>query len=479
MDSVRVARFTTITLWLIAGGLFIYALLRAYFIPITHDEAFSYLWYAKESFLEIAKSPPPYIPNNHILNTLLFKLSNILLGHNAFTVRLPNLIFYGAFLIYSIRWIKRITINRLLQVAGFLLLNANVYLLDFFALGRGYGLGIAFLFIGMFYLFEWVKTEKNKHLWLSLIGPALATYANFTFLYAYLAILAVSFLLQIKYIHSFKSFLKRLLPLLLTSLALAWLIIIPIKKISGALFGGASGFIDNTIGSLSFSYLYATHAELTDLITYSVVILCIAGWFYIVLQQVLNKQFYRNPLALSGLILFLTFFAQFLQHQILGTPYITHRTALMYFPLFFVFLIYFLLEVYQNRQAFRVFASSFLLVFGLLASFNFVQHMNTERTLEWPYDAHYHKIIFDLDTLRSNQTISLGNSWLFEPGLNFYRETKPLPWLEEVSRDYLFTERDFYLVDFGIHPDFLEENTFAIKEVKRYSTSVVLYQRVQ
>ena len=43
--------------------------------------------------------------------------------------------------------------------------------------------------------------------------------------------------------------------------------------------------------------------------------------------------------------------------------------------------------------------------------------------------------------------ISLGISWIFEPTINFYRQTRKLDWLKEVNRDGYTGSYDYYYVE--------------------------------
>src|SRR5687768_13699820 len=75
-----------------------YTSYRAYVLSFTFDESFSYTAYATRTVPEILGF---YLPtaNNHLLNSLLMKLSDNLFGNHPFALRLPNLLAHAAYLI--------------------------------------------------------------------------------------------------------------------------------------------------------------------------------------------------------------------------------------------------------------------------------------------------------------------------------------------------------------------------------------------
>src|SRR5262245_21326935 len=70
-------------------------LTKAAHIPITYDEAFSYMNYARSfsGFWTL------HIANNHYLNSLAMQISAFMFGNEPFILRLPNIV---SFYIYSL-----------------------------------------------------------------------------------------------------------------------------------------------------------------------------------------------------------------------------------------------------------------------------------------------------------------------------------------------------------------------------------------
>ena len=173
-------------------GLFVYVLLRAVRVPLTIDEAATYLRYLSADFWALFDLS---VANNHFLNTILAKAFILIGGDSEFVLRLPNLLGYSLYLLFSYRIASRFD-NKLMAVGGFLFLNAHPYLLDYFSLCRGYGLSLAFVLgAAHFYisfLLKRCRHEENgmRDLAFALGMAALSVMANFTLLNFYLPLLA-------------------------------------------------------------------------------------------------------------------------------------------------------------------------------------------------------------------------------------------------------------------------------------------------
>jgi hypothetical protein len=172
-----------------------YVIARAILVPITYDEAASYLRYISQDLFAVFSFE---VATNHFLNTLLTRLASMIAGSSEFVLRVPSLMGFGLYLYFSIRILESIS-NRALAVAGLLLLNLNPYLLEYFALSRGYGLSLGLLMGALFFLLRFVTrasvssaelepTEMSR----ALGFACAAVMAGFTLLDAYAGILGVA-----------------------------------------------------------------------------------------------------------------------------------------------------------------------------------------------------------------------------------------------------------------------------------------------
>ena len=144
------------------------------------------------------------------------------------------------------------------------------------------------------------------------------------------------------------------------------------------------------------------------------------------------------------------------QHSLFDTPFLKYRTGLFFVPLFsisVVYLISFCLTI-QNLKGI-----TYYLVFLLSCSVSYhaVGASNSSHVLEWYYDSSTKTMLQDLqDDATDLQTINLGVTWSFEPTLNFYRKIKGLHWIEEIERNRLRGDFDYYYIfdkDLGLLGD--------------------------
>lgn len=182
-------KLLTIAACLLIGGLVV---ARAVLVPLTYDEAASYLRYISQDFLAIFNFE---VATNHFLNTLPTKLVSIIAGDSELALRLPSLAGYGLYLSFSVLILRSIS-ERAVAIAGFVLLNLNPYLLDYFALSRGYGLSLGCLMGALFFFLRFAgarvsgesgRTDAARAL---MFGCA-AVLAGFSLLDAYLGIFVV------------------------------------------------------------------------------------------------------------------------------------------------------------------------------------------------------------------------------------------------------------------------------------------------
>jgi len=127
---------------LVSTALFalVWAVVRAATQSITIDEADSYLlWVARPGHLWAQAS------NNHLLNSLLVRLSTSLFGLSPITARLPALLGAALYVAAALYLTSLITSGRVLRWALFVCLVYNPFVFDFFVAARGYSMGAAFL----------------------------------------------------------------------------------------------------------------------------------------------------------------------------------------------------------------------------------------------------------------------------------------------------------------------------------------------
>lgn len=159
-----------------------YAGYRASTLSMTMDESGTFINHVPKPINHILTNEPIPDGNNHILNTLLIKASVAIFGANSFSVRLPNVFALGLYLFFGLRILLLLKYRPGFLLVGWALLLLNPYLIDFFSLGRGYGLANGFMLGSLYCWFCFLGRSKRKHLIGAFAFAILAVYANFIWL---------------------------------------------------------------------------------------------------------------------------------------------------------------------------------------------------------------------------------------------------------------------------------------------------------
>ena len=456
--------------WLVAsvGGLLLaYTSYRAHALSFTHDESLSYLFHVSRSYQSILFDAGT--ANNHLLNTALMKLFGELFGSHPFSLRLPNLIGHGIYLVFSCLWL-RLFGRPFVLVAGFLALNLNPYLLDFFSLARGYGLSLALLMASLYFMGRTLRSGDLRLERASLIAAALAVLANYTLLNVYLALLGVFNVAALGRALANRSqepglafLLRRNLPAAIVSSLLAGLIFSPLAQLAGGgqlYFGGTQGFWRDTVASLVDRSLYDWSAarEIAQALGLASVVLISAASALLIAKRLRSQphETLSSPLVAACLLLLLAVLSTVVQHHWLDTRYLAGRTALFLLPLFTATAICFWTALRADRL--QRLADCLAGGVALASVVHLLASLNAASVLDWRYDATTEEVVDSLAQQRrsSTQKMALGANWRFAPTLVFYRETRGLPWLQiaenadthhsELDRRGFGSRQDYYYV---------------------------------
>lgn len=237
---------------LLSTLVFIYLLLRAIYVPLVHDEIATFFYYIQQIDVNPLAGANPDA-NNHILNSLLSGISHKYLGYSALSIRLPNLL---SFILYAFfLWkIGQFLSNKWTQVTFYLSLLCAVYFVQFFALSRGYGMSMAFLFGVFYYCLTLYAKSSARNVAFGLVFMILAVFANMSLLplIILLAIVVkVLVLKRFKEYNTFKSVGWIVPSVVFWIVGMYYAIIISFKmKNEGALYyGELDGFWEITVKS--------------------------------------------------------------------------------------------------------------------------------------------------------------------------------------------------------------------------------------
>jgi hypothetical protein len=187
------------SLIIIIGFVFLsLSIYKAAHTAFTHDESFTYLSYVKKSVIGILTMEEPISANNHILNSIGMKVIDKLLAPTPFNLRLPNIFGHLLFIIFSALIINTYK-NSYYKVIAFVLINSNIYLIDFFSLARGYGLSLGFLMAHWYFLYKTAGNIQNKNNFrLMLFALLLAMLSNFSVIYYTISLIVIYLIYEVK-----------------------------------------------------------------------------------------------------------------------------------------------------------------------------------------------------------------------------------------------------------------------------------------
>jgi hypothetical protein len=486
---------------IIAFSLFFYATLRAALLSFTHDESFTYIHYVTAPLKEVF-FPAVISGNNHLLNTLLMKLSMQFFPPTELALRLPNLLGFALYLVfaYLLAFGKdQKPTHPLVRFSAFLLFTLNPYLLDFFSLARGYGLSLG-LFMGyLYYTMKWIgslpathhiTTSPHHHFSLSPCNPGtlsltkasvllfFAVLANITVITLFLASwIALNIIVVSQTVQCKKGIIRFLNLCSLLTASLLILCLFPQMKALIATghidYGGTTGFWSDTIHYLfdkscygkPYRHTVTTIATwlLALALTVSVIRLAFSLFPDKAIPSIRLTSLVSRLTSLVLLLFLLTWLGEYLQFKLFGTPYLMARTALVLWPV--IGLLFLFLRKEQRdketeiqsedqikKSIFQKISLSLChlvtLSLILLLITNFLLTANLKSTLEWRFDADTKTVITAMDRQfhASSSRKKITCTWLFEPTMNFYRTTRNMTWAVPFDREGPFRKTGIHYV---------------------------------
>ncbi len=405
---------------------------KAMFTSITHDEASTWFHHQGSQFFRCLWDANCWrSANNHLLNTLLWQQTTQWLGPGELGMRLPNVLAHLVFLGSSGFLVWQLGHRLWPSLSAFLLLNGNPFLLDFFALARGYGLCVAFVMLALTFWYLYWTRERIAWLVATCVALVLAVLSNFVALNIFAALAGTTLVLNLK---SDRKWQWRSVQVWGgTSLLLALMLHRPIRFLRAAgefqygtnsLWESLETFVKNPL--YSNQYLGEATVPVAMAITFGAFLLvCVA----LVLRWLRHRA---DGAARFGLAVCLAFgasiVAMIVQHYGLDSVYLFNRTATPLMPLLAVALATGLLLT----DARKTWATGLSIVVFVLVGWNLVRSANLRFFREWWYDENTKSVMLYMNDLGNarQQPIRLGVSWLFFPAGEFYRTTIPLPFVE-------------------------------------------------
>jgi hypothetical protein len=321
--------------------LLVYLCLRAFYVPLVHDEAATFFYYIH---------PNNFIPplahsdaNNHILNSALASLTYDLLGNSELVLRLPNLLFAVVYLYFCYR-IATLLKHTIIRWSFILTMLGAHYFIEFFAYCRGYGMSMALILSALWFLIAYMRNNKTKYLITVLLLLLLAVLANLTLLISGMIVMAYLLVQQLFFKASYKKKALHVLLIIIIGIAPSFILtkLLFFMKESGMLYYGEStGFIDATVNSLIKAF-----TGFSGIITVYFI-----GVLFIIMLFLLFLNFWKHkfPEVIKSVpLIFIILIignavAAILLNKFFGVNFPEDRVGLYYFP-FFSCAFYFILD---------------------------------------------------------------------------------------------------------------------------------------
>ena len=178
-------------------GVFAFIIAKAVTVQVTTDEAYTLTILTKETVWNLVSYESSYT-NNHILNSLLCKLSFGIFGMNQVAGRLPNILSFILYFWFVWQFSRRFFKDDFVGLMFVAVMLGNPYMIEFFALARGYGLSIALMMTSIYFAANYVLANHRRSLSISLMCAMLSVYAQFALLHFFLGLNFLIFIFEVQ-----------------------------------------------------------------------------------------------------------------------------------------------------------------------------------------------------------------------------------------------------------------------------------------
>jgi hypothetical protein len=438
-------------------GIFIFIVVKAAIVQITVDEAYTLTILTKESVWDLVSYKESYT-NNHILHSLLCKLSFAIFGMDQVAGRLPNLLSFVLYFSFVWRYSRRFFTDDFVGFMFVAVMVGNPYMLDFFSLARGYGLSISLMMTSIYFATRYVVESDKRSLAMSQLFAILSVYAQFALLHFYLGLNFLIFLFEVqKYINSKnKSNLLRGVSIqFLSFIVLGILVYAPFKAIlkdNQISYYGSKNIWDDSLVSLISGSLYAQgyFSGATVIVFKNLMVVLFILLFINFFQEILKGKAVpiknnnqnsssgidkQNSPTLSlfafGLLLSIVFVIV-VQFYVFGTQYVVDRTSLFLYPIIALNIPTLATFFGQKKQWVGRFVA---VLFTVFCTWHIVRSANLINFQEWWFDKNTLEVIKDMKVeyqkRQNGKPIKLNTHCVLQPAFDYYRQEQHLDWLFE------------------------------------------------
>jgi hypothetical protein len=423
-------------------GILTYLIAKSIVMQITCDEAYTVEILAKQPVWDLITYKSSYT-NNHILNTLLVKgLFFIFNSFDHSLARVPNIAAFVLYFYYCFRFSQRYIVDNWVSFMFIAVMCCNPYLLDFFALIRGYGLSIGLMMASIYFAARFSLDKLQKSLPISIGFSILSVYAQFATLHFYLGLNLFIFIFLLKSYwpnKDKKAFSQGLGVQFLGFFFLSLLTYAPIKAIltdNQIAYYGKDGFWENTMNSMIAGSLYSqgyfSENTVSVFKTLTIVLFFILTAYiaYASGEKTTKKQQQTYPTIFCAFLFVFTALSTILQFHLLGNQYVVDRTALFFYPLFAMLIPTLPLFFGQFKKGVGIFICVLFITFSVN---HIIRAGSLKSYLEWWYDVHTYELLDILkqeyDKTDKKQPLRLNTYWSVHPSFLYHRRKADLQWL--------------------------------------------------
>lgn len=393
---------------------------RAAVQSITLDEALTFLFW-------VHPPGPTYLEphsNNHILNSLLMRVSIWLTGLSHLSVRLPALLGGALYIWASYRLTGRLGTNQFLRISLLVCLVFNPFVMDYMVAARGYGLALGFLALTLDTLAATLESPQPPIRTAILLScfAAIGLSANFSWAYALACLFAASLIAA--WWTTRPPLLRFVAAAALPGLAIILAVCGPVlwNFPRHQLFWGSKSVLETVveIHRSSFDRINPLLAVLEPIKHYAPwALLC---FFLIAIPSLVRKttNWRRDYAAILAGSLAVTALCHWLQFHLFQIPLPYERTALHFVPVFTVMTGAVVAALL--RPAFeRILRNAAIAMLALIGLY-FVGTLRDTHFKEWSICADIRTAfpVIEAECLRTG-TRTVVSDLNYTPSLNFYR----------------------------------------------------------
>lgn len=358
----------------------VYLLLRAYYVDITDDEAWSFYNVKKFWYVETLCTG-----NTHWFNFAAIKIALLLGLEQTWQLRWFSVLSGITFLYIGYKWIKTLE-GFYLKLFAFSLVFLNPYVLEYLTLARGYSAGLCFMALSLyFFIKSFYENKKRLWIFLALVFAGFSAVANFGFFY-FFAAFSVVYFYQFYLKNGFGFFKKKSFYVdLFYAVGIVCLVLralLFIRECANDLseFGG-DDLVTAVFESFIDTFLYGNFS-LDPTFKYglaSILFLAVLGATVFGIANFKthsNKLYLYTSLILLGMLLLAVF-----NKWIFNVLYPTERTALMFYPLMSIVVVQF----FSCIQIKSILKKIILYVLSILMIINFSLNINLISGYDHPY----------------------------------------------------------------------------------------------